>query len=82
MITMQRYNKFLYLQIFFNFFYTFFSFWAIIPIISANFIFVAVIKKKSNMKTTKESKIDRFIKVSEFVGIAMICAFMALGVLF
>ena len=34
------------------------------------------------MKTTKESKIDRFIKVSEFVGIAIICAFMALGVLF
>ena len=34
------------------------------------------------MKTTKESKIDRFFKVSDFVGIAIIGAFMALGVLF
>ena len=44
--------------------------------------FVAVIKSNNIMKTTKESKVDRFIKISEFVGIAIICAFMALGVLF
>ena len=45
-------------------------------------IFVAVIKKKSNMKTTKESKIDRFIEVSEYVGIAIFSVFMAFGLLF
>ena len=45
-------------------------------------IFVAVIKKQSNMKTTKESKIDRVIEVSEYVGIAIFSIFMAFGLLF
>ena len=34
------------------------------------------------MKTTKESKMDRFIEVSEYVGIAIFSVFMAFGLLF
>ena len=41
-----------------------------------------IIKLQSNMKTTKESKIDRFIEVSEYVGIAIFSVFMAFGLLF
>ena len=34
------------------------------------------------MKTTKESKFDRFIEISEYVGIAIFSVFMAFGLLF
>ena len=42
----------------------------------------SVIKKQSNMKTTKESKFDRFIEVAEYVAITLFSAFMAFGLLF
>lgn len=34
------------------------------------------------MKTTKESKFDRFIEVAEYVAITLFSAFMAFGLLF
>ena len=34
------------------------------------------------MKTTKESKLDRVIEISEYVGIAIFSVFMTFGLLF
>ena len=34
------------------------------------------------MKTTKESKLDRVIEISEYIGIAIFSIFMAFGLLF